>query len=78
MNRGIFGVSAGRRRLDGLLIGPRPASLAPWFIPRRLGVALRRRTIRLEIVVCGVIVIAFLLFNASPSSRSRLDTRPRF
>lgn len=67
MSQGILGVTWPRPEvLVDLLFGPRGlVRLAPWFALAPLGLlAARQRRLRAEVVVCGVIVVTFLLFNA--------------
>jgi hypothetical protein len=67
MSQGILGVTWPRPEvLVDLLIGPRGLlRLAPWFALAPLGLlAARERGLRAEVVVCGAIVVTFLLFNA--------------
>jgi len=67
MGRGILGVTWPRAEvLADLLFGPRGlVRLAPWFILAPIGLlAVRRRGVRREVLVCGAIVLAFLAFNA--------------
>ncbi len=67
MGQGILGVSLPSvGALVDLLVGPRGLlRLAPWFALVPLGLlALRRRGVRREVLVCGAIVVAFLAFNA--------------
>ena len=67
MGRGVLGVTwPSAAVLVDLLFGPRGLlRLAPWFILAPVGlVALRRRGIRREVLVCAAIVVAFLAFNA--------------
>jgi hypothetical protein len=67
MSQGIMGVSW--PELDtflDLLFSPRGLIwLAPWFILAPAGiVALRRRDVRPELLLCATIVVLFLLYNA--------------
>ncbi|HET9851162.1 MAG TPA: hypothetical protein VFP56_01495 [Candidatus Limnocylindrales bacterium] len=67
MSQGIMGVSW--PELDtflDLMVSPRGLIwLAPWFILVPLGlIALRRRDVRPEVLVCAAIVVLFLLYNA--------------
>jgi hypothetical protein len=67
MAQGVFGVTWPKGDVLGdLLFGPRGlVRLAPWFIVAPVGLlAARQRHLRLEVLVCGAIVVAFLLFNA--------------
>jgi hypothetical protein len=67
MAQGILGVTWPRVDVLGdLLFGSRGlVHLAPWFIVAPVGlVAARKRGLRSEILVCGGIVVAFLIFNA--------------
>lgn len=67
MSQGILGVTWPRPEvLVDILFGPRGlVRLAPWFALAPLGLlAARQRRLRAEVVVCGVIVVTFLLFNA--------------
>jgi hypothetical protein len=67
MSRGILGVTwPSGEVLVELLGGPRGLlRLAPWFLLVPAGVlAATRRDLRLEVLVCGAIVVAFLAFNA--------------
>lgn len=67
MSRGILGVTwpSGEVLVD-LLLGPRGLlRLAPWFLLAPVGLLAARRThLRQEVLVCGVIVVAYLAFNA--------------
>jgi len=67
MSQGILGVTwpSGAVLID-LLVGPRGLlRLAPWFLLAPVGlIAARRRDLRQEVLVCGAIVVAFLVFNA--------------
>lgn len=67
MAQGVFGVTWPKADVLGdLLFGPRGlVRLAPWFIVAPLGLlAARQHRLRLEVLVCGAVVVAFLLFNA--------------
>jgi hypothetical protein len=67
MSQGILGVTWPRPEvLVDLLFGPRGlVRLAPWFALAPLGLlAARQLRLRAEVVVCGFIVVTFLLFNA--------------
>jgi 4-amino-4-deoxy-L-arabinose transferase-like glycosyltransferase len=67
MNKGIFGVTLPTKKaLSTIIFGPRGLIiLAPWLTLAPLGlVALRARAMRRELAACGVIVLAFVLFNA--------------
>ena len=67
MGRGILGVTWPRLdQLRELLFGPRGLLfLAPWFALAPAGLlALRQERLRAEIVLCTVIVVLFLAFNA--------------
>jgi 4-amino-4-deoxy-L-arabinose transferase-like glycosyltransferase len=67
MSRGILGVTWPRGEvLVELLVGPRGLlRLAPWFLLAPVGLLAARRTdLRPEVLVCGVIVVAYLAFNA--------------
>lgn len=67
MGQGILGVSwPSTGALVDLLVGPRGLlRLAPWFALVPVGLlAVRRRGLRREVLVCGAIVVAFLAFNA--------------
>ncbi len=67
MSQGLLGVTwpKGEALVD-LLVGPRGLlRLAPWFLLAPVGLLAARRTdLRREVLVCGAIVIAYLVFNA--------------
>ncbi|MGN6359139.1 MAG: hypothetical protein ACTHNK_01965 [Thermomicrobiales bacterium] len=66
-SKGLLGVTMPRlTTLSTITFGPRGLLfLSPWLIFVPLGlVALRRREIRREVLVCGVISLVFLIFNA--------------
>jgi len=67
MSRGILGVTwPSGAVLVELLDGPRGLlRLTPWFILVPAGLlAARRSDLRIEVLACGAIVVAFLAFNA--------------
>jgi len=67
MSEGILGVGWPKAETAGdLLLGPRGlVRLAPWFVAVPAGLAaLRDRRARAEVVVCGAIVVLFVLYNA--------------
>lgn len=67
MSRGLFGVTRPNLAvLQTILLGSRGLlRLSPWLAFAPLGLwALRRPGLRREVALCGVIVAAFLLFNA--------------
>ncbi len=67
MGQGILGVTWPKLDvLVDLLVGTRGIlRLAPWLVVAPLGLlALRRRDLRREVLVCLAIVVVFLLFNA--------------
>ncbi len=67
MSRGLFGATwPNAATLIEILFGPRGLlQLSPWLALAPLGLlAARRAGLRREIVLCAVIVLAFLVFNA--------------
>lgn len=67
MSQGILGVTWPKGEvLVDLLVGPRGLlRLAPWFLLAPVGLLAARRTdLRPEVLVCGVIVVVYLAFNA--------------
>lgn len=67
MGQGILGVTWPKGDvLVDLLVGPRGLlRLAPWFLLAPVGLLAARRTdLRPEVIVCGVIVVIYLAFNA--------------
>jgi hypothetical protein len=67
MSEGILGVGWPKLTTAGdLLFGPRGlVRLAPWFLVAPAGLlAVRRREVRAEVVVCAAICVLFAVYNA--------------